>query len=203
MSDYRVLQEISLHLRRLLLESLSGLDPIGAQFSSENSISLDSPPRIADQSAPNAGRACLSLYLYQVAPNAHINNHPMIPAGPGRQQYPPLSLDLHYLLTPVSQKPEDNLVILGRCLQTLAANPTIRATFLDSWLPDSSQQARVSLDPVSLEELTRIWNAFNAAYRLSVCYVVQSVAIDSARAPQEGPPVATSLVDVHRIGGEP
>ncbi len=203
MSDYRVLQDISLYLRRLLFERLTGNDSVASQFASENSISLDSPPRIADNSAPNADQARLSLYLYQVTPNAHLNNHPMIPAGFGRQQYPPLSLNLYYLLTPVSQAPEDNLVILGRCLQVLAANATIRANFLDSWLRPEPPEVRVTMNPVSLEELTRVWNAFNETYRLSVCYLVQVVSIDSARLPQDEQPVQERLIDIHQIVSQP
>ena len=203
MSDYRVLQDISLYLRRLLFESLSGNDSVASEFASENSISLDSPPRIADNSAPNADQARLSLYLYQVTPSAHLNNHPMIPAGPGRQQYPPLSLNLYYLLTPISQAPEDNLVILGRCLQVLAANSIIRANFLDSWLRPEPPEVRVTINPVSLEELTRVWNAFNETYRLSVCYLVQVVSIDSARTPQDEQPVVERLLDTHQIVSQP
>jgi hypothetical protein len=203
MSDYRVLQDISLYLRRLLFENLSGNDSVASQFASENSISLDSPPRIADNSAPNADQARLSLYLYQVTPNAHLNNRPMIPAGPGRQQYPPLSLNLYYLLTPVSQAPEDNLVILGRCLQILAARPVIRANFLDSWLRPEPPEVRVTINPLSLEELTRVWNAFNETYRLSVCYVVQVVSIDSALTPQTEQPVVERLIDTHQIVSQP
>jgi hypothetical protein len=199
MSDYRVLQEISLYLRRLLFENLRGDDPVGSEFSSEHSISLDSPPRIADNSAPNANQARLSLYLYQVTPNAHLNNHAMIPAGFGQQQHPPLSLNLYYLLTPVGELPEDNLAVLGRCMQVLAANSTIRASFLDSWLRPEPPEVRVTINPVSLEELTRVWNAFNEAYRLSVCYVVQVVSIDSARSPQEEQPVSQRLLDVQQI----
>jgi hypothetical protein len=127
----------------------------------------------------------------------------MIPAGFGRQQYPPLSLNLYYLLTPISQAPEDNLVILGRCLQVLAANATIRANFLDSWLRPEPPEVRVTINPVSLEELTRVWNAFNETYRLSVCYLVQVVSIDSARLPQDEQPVAERLIDIHQIVSQP
>ena len=203
MSDYRVLQDISLHLRRLLFEGLRGNDPVGALFASETNISLDSPARIADRSAPNADQARLSLYLYQATPNAHINNRPMIPAGPGRQQHPPLSLNLYYLLTPLCQMPEDNLVVLGRCTQILAANGSIQAGFLDSALRPSPPEVRITVNPVSLEELTRIWNAFSEAYRLSMCYVVQPVSIDSVLVPQEEPPVSQRVLDVHQIVSQP
>lgn len=199
MSDFRVLQEISLHLRQLLFDELHGHDVASGSFTSINNISLASPARIADNSAPHASQALLSLYLYQVVPNAHLNNRPLIPAGAGQQRYPPLSLELFYLLTPLSTSPEDNLVILGRAMQILAAHPIIRAGFLDSLLRPNPPEVRVMINPATLEELTRIWNAFNQPYRLSVCYQVQVVSIDSARAPEEGPPVAERLLDVHQI----
>jgi len=200
MSDYQVLQDISLHLRRVLLDGLQGDDPVGSQFTAETNISLDSPSRIADGSAPNAAQALLSLYLYQVTPNSHLNNRSLISSGPGQQLYPPLTLDLSYLLTPISNSPEDNLVILGRAMQILAAQPNLRAGFLDSALHPSPPAARLTLNPVSLEELTRIWNAFSEAYRLSVCYRIQGVSIDSAETPEEAPPVVERLLDVRQAG---
>lgn len=201
MSDYQALQDMSLYLRQLLLEGLRGNDAVGSRFTSENNISLDSPARIADNSAPNASQALLSLYLYQVVPNAHTNNRSLIRTGAGQQDYPPLSLDLFYLLTPLSNAPEHNLVILGRSMQILAANPVIRAEFLNSLLRPNPPEARVTINPVTLEELTRIWNAFNEAYRLSVCYQVQVVSIDSTRPPEDGAPVAERLLDVRQITG--
>jgi hypothetical protein len=196
MSDHRVLQEISLLLRSLLFDGLQGDD-----FTSVNSISLESPATLKANPPGNGQPPLLSLYLYEVTPNAHLNNRPLIHVGVGRQEYPPLSLDLHYLLTPLSDTQTDNLVILGRAMQILAAYPIIRANFLDSLLRPAKPEVRVTINPVSLEELTRIWNAFNQPYGLSVCYLVQPVSIDSARLPEEGPPVEQSIVDVHQIMG--
>jgi hypothetical protein len=41
---------------------------------------------------------------------------------------------------------------------------------------------------VSLEETTRVWQALEMSYRLSVCYVVRVVLVDSRRS-RTGPPV--------------
>jgi hypothetical protein len=196
-SDFRVLQEISRFLRRLLFDGLSGNEIANGAFSSIGNISLASPEGLSDDN--NTSGTLLSLYLYQVVPDTQLNNHPLIPAGAGRQVYPPLSLVLHYLLTPLSTSPDDNLVILGRAMQVLAATPIIRANFLDSTLRLRRPEVRVMVNPVTLEELTRIWNAFNQPYRLSLCYQVQVVSIDSVRAPEEGPPVAERYLDIHKI----
>ena len=37
------------------------------------------------------------------------------------------------------------------------------------------------LNPVSLEETARVWQALEMSYRLSVCYVVRVVLVDSTR----------------------
>lgn len=84
-------------------------------------------------------------------------------------------------------------------MQVLAAAPIIRANFLDSQLRPESPEVRLTLNSLNLEEMTRIWNAFNQPYRLSVCYQVQVVSIDSIRLPEDGPAVTEQLVDVHQI----
>ena len=195
MSDFRVLQDISLRLRTVLFDGLNG-----SEFTSENNISLNSPAEIDDRGNSNI---LLSLYLYQVLPNTHMNNYNLIPIGEEMHQYPPLSLDLFYLLTPVSNSQEENLVILGHAMQILAANPIIGANFLDSLLRPNPPEVRVTINPVDLEELTRIWNAFNEPYSLSVCYKVQGTSLDSVRAPVQEADVVESLVDVHQIVSEP
>lgn len=195
MSDYRVLQDISLHLRGLLFDGLSGDDEVSSSFTSENNISLASPAGLADGNSD----VLVSLYLYQVLPNPHLNNQGLIPIGNDQQQFPPASLDLFYLLTPMSNSPQEDLVILGRSVQILAANAIVRANFLDSMLRPNRPEIRITANPVSLEELTRIWNAFNEPYRLSVCYQVRSVSIDSSRTPLEERAVIEGLIDVHQV----
>jgi hypothetical protein len=201
LSDYRVLQDVSHYLRSLLLNYLSSVTPLNPDFASPKNISLASPPSIEDKSAPDASEAFLSLYLYQVTPNTHVNNRGYIQSGHGVRVYPPLSLNLFYLLTPMSSSPDHALVTLGLAMQALAAHPVIHANFLDSTLRPDELNMKVTLSPVTLEELTRIWNAFNQPYRLSVCYQVQTISIDSIRQPEIGQPVMEQLIDVHQIIG--
>lgn len=199
MSDSRVLLELSQLIRNLLFDGLRGDDLVGANFPSANSISFDSPGDILDNG--NNSPPPLSLYLYHLSPDAHLNNRPMIQVSPGRQEFPPLSLDLNYMITPTSNNTQDNLVTLGRVMQILAAVPILRANFLDSLLRPARPEVRIVFNPVSADDMTRIWSAFSRPYRLSVCYLVQPVSIDSARQPESGPPVAQSVVDVHQIVG--
>ena len=198
MSDYRIIQQVALLLRELLFEGLSGDDEVGQKFTTLQNISLASPVQLNGEVGPDAA-VLLSLYLYQVTPNGQLNNHPPIPHGLSEQRHPPLSLDMCFLLTPRSASPEDNLVILGRSLQILEGHATVRAGFLDSDLRPRRPELRVLLERISLEELTRIWNAFNEPYQLSVSYKITFVSIDTIRPPEEGPPVTVGLVDTHLL----
>jgi len=206
MSTLQVLQDISLYLRRLLVDHLSRSEALSEQlrglFGTPTGVSLDSPARLKGPADSNDFTAAISLYLLQATPNGQLNNQPLIAAGPGRQFYPPLYLDLRYLLTPLLKAPEDNLLVMGAVLQIMAASPVIRQNFLRCQPPAGAPEVRVTLAPVTLEEITRIWGAFSQPYRLSMCYDVRSVAIDSLRGPEEGPPVVERLVDVHQIVAE-
>jgi hypothetical protein len=206
MSDGHVLQEVGRYLRGLLFAGLRGNDDLGSKFSTVNSISLGSPAQLTDGDLSTTS-VLLSLYLYQIQPNGQLNNQALIPYGDGRTHYPPLSLDLYYLLTPLSKSPEDDLAILGRAMQILAANPTLSGDFLSSRLQPSRGEARLTLHPIDSEERSRIWSAFTKPYRLSVCYKLQNISIDSEREPESGPPVVESLVDVRAVassgGGAP
>ena len=197
MAGFTVISEMSMHLHGLLragLESATGVD-----FGAPTTVSLDSPGAILDNGAGGAEPIHLSLYLYRVAPNPHLQNWPLVPHGPGEQRYPPLQLDLFYLLTPLVGTPTDDLEVLGRAMQLLDANATIREAFLDSDLRPNDPEVRVLFNPVSIEELTRIWSAFNQPYQLSVCYRVQGLAVDSARQPQTGAPVVEGILDVQLL----
>ena len=55
-------------------------------------ITLDSPANL--QTGGNQTFARLNLYLYQVLENSHAKNQPWRTLPSGRQQYPPLALNL-------------------------------------------------------------------------------------------------------------
>ncbi|QDG52252.1 DUF4255 domain-containing protein [Persicimonas caeni] len=198
MSDYHILHSITLHLRDLLFEGLAADATLKTHFTQQVDVSLESPATLLGEGQA-AGSEPLSLYLYQVVPNAHLNNRPKIPAGPGTLAHVPTSLDLLYLLTPLHDKPEVNLRILAKSVQILAAHPVISEAFLDSDLRPRRPEVRLLMQPLDLEGMTRIWNAFNRPYRLSLGYMIRPVSIDSLRPDEELAPVRERLVDVHRV----
>ena len=58
---------------------------------------------------------------------------------------------------------------------------------------------RVILNPVTLEETTRVWQALEMSYRLSVCYVVR-VAMMSSTQQEAFQPVVEAIADYGERG---
>jgi hypothetical protein len=131
----------------------------------------------------------MSLWLYQVLPNEHLRNPPFVRrSGAGTDDasfHPPLVLNLHYLLTPSIQDAggaSDQLAdqrLLGRAMQVFHDQAVLHMP--NPQAPDNSHELHVSLAPRTIAELAEVWEAMQQPYRLSVCYEVRAVRIDSER----------------------
>lgn len=140
----------------------------------------------------DAKGASLILFLYRVAPNAALRNqaHTIISANPPPEviAYPnALPLTLHYLVTVGTREgAEDPLLrLLGYAMRALNDDPEI------SGVKVGNQIVQVSIEPLSTEEMSRIWTLFPTAnYRTSIGYVVTPVWID----PRDPPVVAGRVI---------
>jgi hypothetical protein len=65
----------------------------------------------------------------------------------------------------------------------------IVGTDLSPGMAEADEEVRVVLNPVSLEETTRVWQALEMSYRLSVCYIVRVALVDSRRQRETTPVV--------------
>jgi hypothetical protein len=140
------------------------------------------------------------LFLYRVAvnPDLRSTDH-VVPAASSDQ--PPtlyrggLPLDLYYLLTASTKGASDefaDLAMLGQAMQALNDAPVLSGSSV------KNETARVTLDPVGSEEMSRIWTLFpQANYRTSVVYLVSPVWIDPARPQTLGAPV---VEEPHKVG---
>jgi hypothetical protein len=135
--------------------------------------------------------ASLILFLYRIVPNANLRNreHRVTSSGtpPVQVFLNALPLDLYFLVTvgttPGSSE-ETLLQALGSVLQALQAAPDLSGTDV------SHETVRVSLDPLSTEEASRIWALFPTAnYRTSVAYLATPVWIDPLSPEPVGAPV--------------
>jgi hypothetical protein len=68
--------------------------------------------------------------------------------------------------------------MLGRVLQALYDEAILHGPQLQGGLAGTSQALKVTLSQLTLEERTRIWNAVQQPYRLSVTYEVRVVNLD-------------------------
>jgi hypothetical protein len=134
----------------------------------------------------------MSLWLYHVIPNEHLRNSPFVrrrdpnnPNDDDAQFYPPLVLNLLYLLTPSIQSDgtgSDQLAdqrLLGRVMQILHDQAVLPMQSRET--PGDGTELHLSLAPRTIEELAEVWEAMQQPYRLSVCYEVRVVRIPSLR----------------------
>lgn len=141
-------------------------------------VTLDSPAALP-ASSPGGTVSAANLYLYQVSENPYAKNQPWVTQPTGTQMYPPLAVNLYYLLTPYADDPVTAHRVLTHAMATLYVNSTLTGAQLSDPLRHSVERLTISLRQMSLEELTRIWNSLQSPYRLSVTYEVRVVLIES------------------------
>ena len=152
-------------------------------------VTLNTPAEMTEMNLEG-----LSVWLYRVARDEESLNARPERVGPNLLRCPPLPMRLHYLITPITKAqsqagPDTKQVILGKALQTFHDHPTLRGTDLQDDLSGTEAELRVRLESLGLEEITRVWEALNRSYQLSVSYEVSVVDIESATEPGQVSPV--------------
>ncbi|CAG1769669.1 hypothetical protein BAC3_00456 [uncultured bacterium] len=121
----------------------------------------------------------LSLFLYQVRENAYLRNQEMQQIDSTHLKYPPLPLELYYMITAYpsnggsdrTERTREEHGILGKAIQVLYDN---------TLLTISDYELRITLNTMSLDDMTKIWTTFQGkSYRPSACYLVTPAYIES------------------------
>jgi hypothetical protein len=146
----------------------------------------------------------VNLFLYKIDENAQLKNMDLPGRGsPGAYGRPPLSIDLHYLLTAYGETEEDQIEtqqILGEAMRVMHDNAIILGNdVLDPDFHNELEHVKLYLEPLSLEELSKIWSASTKPYRTSVGYLVTVIQIESKLPRKYAPPVAEPPVGGPRI----
>lgn len=185
MSDYSVIAAASDALRRIVWEDFNTDATIRNMVDGQSAIVFSNPTETRRDTANR-----LSIWLYRIAENEFLKNQPMqrpvLRGGlPGarvdtRLQPTPLALNLFYLVTPFGPSGDADHLLLGRTMRVLYDNAIVELRNDDVGI---AEELRIALCQLTLEELTRIWEALQEPYRLSVCYQVQVTRIDSTRQP--------------------
>jgi hypothetical protein len=176
---------------------------LAAFFSGANAgVWLDTPHELEQ-----AGRQGLSLWLYRVVRDEHRLNDPptrrRTPAGATELVPPPLPLRLHYLATPLAPgSAEMEQRVLGKVLQVFHTRPTLAGADLRGDLAGTTARLHVRLEPMALEEISRVWDALEGSYQLSVSYEVTLIDIDVDAEPLTAAPVETVVADYAVIVGQ-
>ena len=200
MSDYFAIGGVSETLQALLQDRMEI-----PGFLSAVPVTISPPAYSSKDADPHKEEPRVNLFLYRATENGYLQNQE-IPgrSSPGAFGNPPLSLNLHYLITaygnveiPTQSGPSmfddrNAQYLIGSAMRVLHDIPIIteqlttqRApsgkTILHHSLRDQYEQVKLSLEPLTLEDITKVWTALTLRYRLSAAYVVNVVQIESRR----------------------
>jgi hypothetical protein len=187
------IRALTIALSKLLETSLANQPGIPA-----NAFKVQvSPPNI------DTSNSALVLFLYRITPSAELRNADRIrrpdAASPPRLFRPAVPLDLHYLVTTGAPTADPagtlaRLTALGDAIRAIeAASPLV--------LPDVFQDAVwLSLDPMTTDDLARIWGLFpNENCRSSFGFRASPLWIDPRHPIPPEPPVLDDRADIGRL----
>lgn len=124
----------------------------------------------------------LNLFLFHTVINSAFSN---------ADGATPLALRLQYLLTAYGKGEADagadSHTVLAAAMSALHDHPLLgtqelQDAYADSDIGSQIERLRITPLPLSIDELARLWSAFQTGYRMSVAYEVSVVLIDSQRA---------------------
>ena len=143
----------------------------------------------------------VNLFLYQAMVNASWRNLD-VPnrVRPGETGFPPLALNLYYLVTAYGRDNDQSEPfsheLLGRAMSILHDHPVLGPAEIQAALPGNDlytqiERIRFTMQPLGVEEIYRLWTGFQTPYRTSVSYEATVVLIESTRATIAPLPVLT------------
>nr|WP_308642522.1 DUF4255 domain-containing protein [Paenibacillus nuruki] len=126
----------------------------------------------------------ISVYLYEIRQSKEYQIYDMISRGNDLLQYPPLSLELSYLITvhsaaDASVRALDSNRIMGHILQTMHDHAILSGTDLVGTLRDHNEELRIIFEDFPSEKLLSFFP--QKPYKLSISYSVGPVLIESKR----------------------
>lgn len=195
MSNFTAIWAVSNTLQTLLNTQLRADSRFSNPFVA---ATLLSPKAVREPDSP-ASSASVSIWLYRVTRNEHMLNTRPDRTIPNQIPRPPIPVNLYYLITPMNEDPEAQQTVLGKVLQVFNDHPILRGSDLQVSLSGGTEELRLILETLTLEELTRVWDALQEPYQLSVSYLVQVVSIDSSNEPIVTSPVLTRDVTYSQI----
>jgi hypothetical protein len=121
-----------------------------------------------------------------MAENGEYRQNQMVKRGTGSLQFPPLMLNLTYMLIAYSNaelqsRALDEQLILGRAMQVLYDHSILRGSVLQGSLAASEEELRLVFDVVTAETMRDLWTFSDVPFKLGVSFTVSPVQLDSTR----------------------
>lgn len=177
MSTELAVSAVSRAIRDLMISGVKlddGLVPLGITKGLEHTIL---PLDRVRHKHPQAN--VINVFLYRVHASAAYKNLTFS----GRT---PLALNLEYLITAYGEEDRDEVghFLLGQAMRVLhdhavIARSDLRAALQAARVQDQLENLRITLQDFPVEELSKLWTAFQTHYRISASYLVTVLLIDS------------------------
>jgi len=140
------------------------------------------------------------LHLYRVSVNAARRNTPPTFGRDGRASGPLLPLELYYLLIPFGTTPDTQQRLLGWAMRVLEDTPVLPSGMLNYPGPETdtfrpNETVELVFDPISLQDMSNIWDIVKPKAQLCVPYMARIVEIESQVPLTEARPVQTRVFD--------
>src|SRR5437660_3453496 len=170
MSNFLAIGGVSATLQALLRDRMELPSGIGG---TNLQVTISTPP--SEDETQTAEPPRVNLFLYRTTENGALKNQ-MIPGQghPSEYGHPPLSLVLHYLLTAYgttedADQANETLAhfLLGSAMRVLHDYPVITDSLTTLHAPPTQilhaslrgefERIKICLDPISLEDLSKVW----------------------------------------------
>jgi hypothetical protein len=188
MSNGYAIAAVTASLRALLIQGLKILDVTA---------------RPLDKARDGIAGDQVNLFLYHTQVEPAWRNADMPRQGkPGETGHPPLPLNLFYLVTAFSDDKDEikSHSLLGKAMGVLHDHPLLDPSQIkdatqspvpESDLHEQIERVRVTLQPLPVDEIHKLWTAFQTQFRTSTAYQVSVVLIESTRPSKTPLPVLT------------
>ena len=178
MSSFQAIAAVTATIRTILeLEQL----PVGTDVTTH-------PPEKAKPETESQSR--LNVFCYRTSINGAWRNQDL----PGRVRSgetgrPALPLNLHYAITAFGADKDEvaGNAVLGIAMRALHDRPVLERADIAAVLEESElhrqlERVRITLEPLSLDDISKLWMTFQCEYRLSAFYEASLVLIEFDRA---------------------
>jgi hypothetical protein len=203
MSNEFSIAAVTLMLHDLLKEienikNIDGFDELPAEAKPDNQVFVETLP--LDKAYEfSKDKNQLNLFLYHVEYNAAWRNMDLPgQVKPGETGHTPLALNLYYIITAYGEKGSELIghLLLGKAMSilhdhALLGRQEIKEICKVSGLHKQVERLRITPQPISLDEVSKLWTGFQTQYRLSAAYEVSVVLIESKQPTRTPLPVLT------------